>query len=167
MASSEIGRVSRGWAFLACRILSLYVLYIVIQYIPGIAINIANIREADTNFFQSIFPIYFAGLNFLMFLFFWFGAPWLSNRLAPPKAEDTVSGDWNIEQWMSLIVAVYGLILIVDALPLLAGNLAAYIGIGGEYYVRSSEIAAKAIVGTVLIFGRHRVSEAIKSARRW
>ena len=167
MASSEIARFSRGWAFLACRILSLYVLYIGIKYIPYVAISFVNYTELDTDLRLFILPICSVVLDFLLFLLLWFGAPWFSNRLAPPEAEDTVSGDWNIEQWMSLIVSVYGLILIVDAIPLLAGNFTAYIGMRGEFYGRGSEVAARIFVGTVLIFGRRRISEVIKSARAW
>lgn len=159
---------SREWAFLACRILSLYALFWAIEYCTFFGFEFFQMLAGiDTPFHYVSSAILFV-LFSVLFLFFWFGASWLSQKMMPREVDATVPGDWNIELIMSLIISVLGLILVVNAIPSLAGIVAAYILGDTPFPVEITvEVTAKVVMGMALLVGSRAIAKAVRHLRGW
>lgn len=158
----------RGWAFLACRVLSLYVLYYAFKFFSASSVLMLVGSMKDST---SVGDFYFV-FNFLLdlsaFAFLWFGAPWLSSKVAPPTREMELSGDQNIRQLMSLVISVFGLILLVNAIPNAASVITAFTFETGNWDIdRLAEVIVQAGVGLFLIFGRKGIADLVHRARAW
>ena len=66
--------------------------------------------KSGSGTFTPGLPIYFAGFEVAAFLFFWFGATWLSKIMAPTKAADLGLDTRYVAQLMTLCISVFGLI---------------------------------------------------------
>ena len=88
---------AKGWAFLACRVLALYILYWAIRHFIGVLPGFAYMESRGSVFFDTVFPILFAGSQFAVFLVLWFGASWISPKMVSKEATEAASGTWDIE----------------------------------------------------------------------
>jgi hypothetical protein len=90
---------AKGWDFLACRVLALYILYWAIRHFIEVLPGFAYMESRETIFFDTIFPILFAGSQFAVFLVFWFSASWISPKMVPKETKETPS--WHMGQGTS------------------------------------------------------------------
>ncbi|MEO3428330.1 hypothetical protein AAFN88_05695 [Pelagibius sp. CAU 1746] len=167
---------ARDIAFIGCRLLALYFLYLAVLSIPQGLFSLSSafgvgrpqgwqlIYEASLWLVLAM-PI----LNLAMVLLLWFGAGWLSKEVAA-GAPEAVS-DWSPRSLLSVGVVLLGLILISFALPQIVLYLL-YIADGAleaqtfQVHYLVSEIV-QACVGIGLILGSQRITDFIARARRW
>ena len=165
---------AKGFAFLACRILALYALYWAARNLVGMLPGFVYYQSRGNYIFDTIYPSLFTGIQFAGFLALWFGASWMSPKMVPKEAPEVTSGTWDMAQLTSLIVSIFGLILVVNAVPRIGNLIVSYSF--SEFHnvseirntiIRSTELTANVVMGLVLIFGSKKISEMIKWARNW
>jgi len=159
---------NRDWAFLACRVLALYVLYLGFKSLMYSANALLLWLTSGSGTFTPGFSIYFVGFEVVAFLFFWCGASWLSKIMAPAKAADQDFDTRYVAQLMTLCISVFGLILVVNAIPGFIGVLASNYVDAKPYLIGAiTRFTVEITVGLLLIIGAERLSDIIKRLRSW
>jgi len=172
--STVTAMASRDWAFLACRVLALYLLCFAIDTLLSFGIYRFIFPAANENapwvrtYYILRFLLVFAGGVVL-----WFGASRLAPIIVPRQAgepEDVGAGGWSVAQLLSLAVSVLGLVLLFVAIPEAARLGARYLvadRLGERDLVEIVFVAARLVVGIVLVFGSQGIANLITWARRW
>jgi hypothetical protein len=170
----------RDLAFIGCRLLALYFVYIALMSIPQGLFALSSIFGAggprgvdqfyELSYEASLWrvlahPI----LSLAMVLVLWFGAGWLSREVADGAPDATAS--WSPRSLLSVGVVLLGLVLVSFALPKIVLYLL-YLadGAADARTFQTSYLASEvvqALIGFGLILGSERIAAMIADLRRW
>lgn len=168
------GMASRGWAFLACRVLALYLFYLAIDAMLLVGLYSFAVQPGGEN--ARLLGYYYL-FRFLLAVaggvVLWFGAARLAGWMVPRQAHESEAAaarEWNVTQLLSLAVSVLGLVLVILAIPEAASLIARYLAearLYDPYLVEITTIATSLVLGILLILGSRGIANVIKWARRW
>ncbi len=168
------GMAARNWAFLACRVLALYLFYQAIQTLLSAGLFALVVQSGSETAWLTRYSYLF---HFLLAvaagLVFWFGAARLAGWMVPRQADETketTPGERSVTQFLSLAVAVLGVALVIFAIPNAAGLAARYLLEGRLHdwdLVETAMVATRLALGIVLVFGSRGIANVIGWARRW
>jgi hypothetical protein len=168
------GMAIRDWAFLACRILALYLFYLAIETMLSIGIFIFMTTSADEN--TRLYGYYYV-LRFLLAiasgLVMWFGATRLADWMVPRQAQEPeaeAAGERDVTRLLSLAVAVFGLALLIFAIPDAARLVAIYLApdrLYAPHLIETAVVATRLVLGLFLILGIRGIANLIGRARGW
>ena len=168
---------ARDLAFVGCRLLALYFIYLALQSIPhsfyalSNAFGAAQSQDMVQNFYGAASWLSLASpiLSLAMALLLWLGAGWLSREVAEGAPEETAT--WSPQSLLSVGVVVLGLVLVSFALPqivfyllFVADGAAEALNFQVNYLI--SEVV-QTIVGIGLVLGSGRIADTIGRLRRW
>lgn len=150
--------VNKGWAFLACRVLALYFGFLFLQQFLSLPLPYLHGGNGIANYVAITWSLSFMAVV----IFLWFGAPWLSTKLIPKNLKTTDASSVNLESVLSLVVALLGLLLIINALP----NIVIAIVPNGPLPTTTLiEPIIKMVIGIFLIFKASGVARLLKMTR--
>ena len=167
------GMAARDWAFLACRVLALYLFYQAIQIVLPAILFAFVIQSGGGEYAWFDRSLYFIRLLLAVGggLVLWFGAARLAGWMVPRQAQEpAAAGAWDVTRLLSLAVAVLGLALVIFAIPDAAGLVAMYLAPDRLYdsqLVQIAVVATRLVLGIVLVFGARGIANAIGRARGW
>jgi len=166
----------RDIAFVGCRLLALYFLYLAVAGVPqglfALSSAFGEGRPQGVELFYEpslwlvlALPI----LHLAMVLLLWFGARWLSSEVAAGAPEETSA--WSPQSLLSVGVVLLGLVLLSFALPQVVFYLL-FFAYGAEYadFFKFNALVSKAVqtlIGLGLIIGSGRIAGTIARLRRW
>jgi hypothetical protein len=160
-------------AFVASRLFAVYlfVMYVLNFTLQGVAFFVSRQTEPDlqgwTYFGISFTPIFSA----LIAAVLWFGAGWISSRVARSLPEPTAE-KMGVDQWKALVVAAIGALFVLQgagvlnqALKMLSGpdmlrndKLLPFIAGSGVIYI---------LAGIALIAWSHSIVSRVKALWSW
>jgi len=167
------GMAARDWAFLACRILALYLFYQAIQLVL-VAIVFAFLLQSGggENAWLDRYHYFFRFLLAVAAgLVLWFGAARLAGWMVPRQAQEPAAAAaraWDVTRLLSLAVAVFGLALAIFAIPDAARLAARYLAehrISDRDLVEIAVVATRLVLGILLVFGGRGIANVIGWAR--
>lgn len=169
-------------AFIGCRLLALYFLYNVLQWVPHaysmLSSTIFVVRSHPTPpggealVYTQILLDFIAKVGLL--LFFWFGADWLSRRICPSEEKADHPQQWDRQAVLSVVPVAIGLAIVLGSFERLANWI--YIslspfdtralweaGIGSDL----AEIAMSFVLGCLFIMGGGSMTRLIAKLKGW
>lgn len=180
---------ARDLAFVGCRLLSLYVLYGVVQSLAFGSYFVLNRSFFSQGFSMSAEPngperLLELGTTFVplltglaAFAVLWFGAGWVAEKIAGRTTENTPVAEqiWSPETVLSLAVIGLGLVLLVFTIPHLAGLFTTLLQADPSdprpalytYLYNLVSVVVRCAVGVGLILGSGIIAGAIGRLRRW
>jgi len=167
---------ARDIAFILCRLLALYFVYVAVLSIPQGLFALSSAFGAGRPqgvelFYQPSLWLVLASpiLSLAMVVLLWFGAGWLSRGVAKGAPED--KSVWSPEALLSVGVVLLGLVLLSFALPravfylLFLANVA-----GGDNSFQLASLVSAVVSGLVgigLILGSLGIADFLARLRRW
>ncbi len=164
----------RGWAFLACRMLALYALYLAILNFASMTGYIVQQLMSGQLKHLDYALLSFVLLNLSVVLILWFGAPWFSRKLIPEKHfksltyNDEAIGAVTFSQLIFAAIIFLGLYLVCTSTPQLFMRFSFFLSESQPYrtaYLLDDGL--KIIFGLLLIIGSARISQFIRFLRNW
>jgi len=163
----------RDWAFLACKVLALYTLIFIIPSLPMSFYSFFS--KTETGSFSAFSLVTISPYVTFIFLFvlFWFGAPWLSKKMAPQRADQESYDKVEFDQLFALAIAVFGIFVIFSAIPNLAFYISFYFQedtfksqelLAGRNFI---ELVIRIVAGFLLVVGNQQISRTVKRMRAW
>jgi hypothetical protein len=169
----------RDLAFVGCRLLALYFVYVFWRSIPPAVYAISRILGLEEpQDLGEIAQLFYEGtlwqvlahplLGLAMVLVLWFGAERLSRKAAHSASDATTS--WSPRPLLSVGVVLLGLVLVSFALPVALHDLLLLVNSTGEFWaVRTSSLVAEVVqvlIGFGLIVESERIAGTIARLRR-
>ena len=180
---------ARDLAFVGCRLLSLYVLYGVVQSLAFGSYFVLNQSLFSQGFSMAAEPnspekLLELGTTFVplltglaAFAVLWFGARWIAEKVAGITTENAPASErtWSPETALSLAVIGLGLGLLVFTIPHIAGLLTTLLQTDPSdprpalytYLYNLVSVVMRCAVGVGLILGSGVIAGAIGRLRRW
>lgn len=179
MTESQSPVTPKTLAFLACRILGLYILFWGLAGFAGLLLNITQFSWIDDPAFNQPIASYvkaflIESIYLISFVILWFGANWLSDRMIPPPQNNEKSQMFDMNQLSAVIIASVGLIFMVYAASLVPKAILTF-NEATEHTDKLSpallgffmDILLKFILGFLLVMGSSQVSRLIRFARNY
>lgn len=168
------GMAARDWGFLACRVLALYLFFLAVELVYS-AVTYAFTIDAtgEDAWVLRYYFLFQLLLTVAAGLVLWFGAAWLAGRMVPPRAEAPeaeAAGSRDVTLLLSLAVAVFGLALVIFAIPDAAGLAARYLAqdpVREGDLIEAAMLATRVVLGIVLVVGGRGIANLIGRARGW
>lgn len=169
---------TRDIAFIGCRLLALYFLFLALQSIPYSLVSALGTLATGQQ--QDMLQLFYARSAWLllatpilslgMVVLLWFGAGRLSREVAEAPPSE-VSSTWSPQSLLSVGVVLLGLIVVTLSLPSIVLNLLFIIDGAAEAatFQFNSLLSAvvQCLIGVGLILGSKGIAEAIARLRRW
>jgi hypothetical protein len=158
----------RNWAFLLCRILSLYFLILGLQHLLLGTYTVFNLALKNGITLAHLFNFLMLNTNILAFIVLWFGALRISNIMIPSSMNEKTSSDFELEKLMSLLVSLSGLYILATAIASSTSTI--HLFFFEKQANMSSSITlllAHIVVGLIMIVGSKRISNTINFIREW
>ncbi len=169
---------TRAIAFIGCRLLALYFLFLALQSIPYSLVSAFGTLASGQQ--QDMLQLFYARSSWLllatpilslgMVVLLWFGAGRLSREVAEGAPNDA-SSTWSPQSLLSVGVVLLGLIVVTLSLPRIVLNLLFIIDGAAEAgtFQFSSLLSAvvQCLIGVGFILGSKGIAEAIAKLRRW
>lgn len=158
---------SRDLAFVGCRLLSLYVLYQAVLKSGFVYLSLVQLYSSNRFGISLDAAFVTVFLEVLVFLFFWFGAGWISRRAVEDDKELVKREEFSPRNVLAIAVAISGIFAIVLTIPTLI-RMATIFAIQD---VRTLELlispVATLIVGLLCIVGSKSIADFVVRLRRW
>jgi len=153
-------------AFLACRVLALYILYQALPNIIYFGVALPQLTQSDPGVSWELMNFTYVAFYLITILFFWFGASWLSNRMTPAQDASPTEKPLILDGLSDVIIPTVGLVFVIGAVAQLAGSTAVYFSEARLSSLPDSiEGATKLTFGMILIIGGKHIAALIKRAR--
>lgn len=113
-------------AVVACRILALYILFLVLQGLPYLTAAVLGSTNFASMASDAWLPLLHTTYLVMLCVLLWFGADWVAHKMVPvgenkPAAPEQAALD--LEHLSAVLVSIVGLVFLTNALLQLVGVL--------------------------------------------
>ncbi len=171
----------REAAFIGCRLMALYFLYILIQGLPHAYSMLSStvflvlddheiVADREVSLYLSM-ALHFV-TDLAPMLFFWFGANWLSMRVWPTEGASGDKGQWDRTGVLSVVIVATGVVLLLSNFSTVV--LWIFISVVGHeksfWNLDVLEAFPRALVsflfGCLFILGADKIARVVAKAKR-
>jgi hypothetical protein len=162
----------RDLAFVGCRLLAVYIFLTVLQaQISNTYFYLQHLRSIEETGIEqhNDFAFYFmsALLNLGFCAALWFGAGWLSGKVAAgaPRTQGEAPAPWSLQSALSVVVIASGLWLLILLVPSLAHVLHQLFRSGGVEFISLAYTIVAFALGLVCVFSPRAIAGFIFRGR--
>lgn len=143
------------------RFFALYILYqLLSQALPLMSFSVFSNSVNYQNSIRPAAAIFLFALG--MFLFFWFKADFVADKILGNNKESSIATDVKTEEIETAGFAIVGMFILATAIPQLLGIATV---MRGDFTRQYFEIGASIIVGLILLVGANTISKFVKRVR--
>lgn len=154
------------FAFIGCRLLALYVIYLGAQKLGFAVLHIRNAIKVGAPLSLMEPAILGLAIDLCAILFFWFGAGWISSKVSVAAgAEDPSSA--SRQELIATAIAIAGAILLITSIPGIVGFVAGFAFWGNQNFYHLSGLIPLIVTGVICLVGPDYFSGLIMKLRRW
>jgi len=153
-------------AFVACRILALYILYQAL--FSFVSLLLFSLQDTLSERFVAIsHPALPLAVQLFAFSVFWYGANWISARVINERPADHDPTQWSRHDILSIAASIMGIFIVVTALPGLLSTINTLVNARAGFSVSLVYPVASILFGILLIIGSKSFTNLIVKLRRW
>ncbi|WP_299624217.1 hypothetical protein [Pelagibius sp.] len=162
---------ARDLAFVGCRLLSLYVLWVTLTYLAHSILLVFGVMAWSSYASSSLMLLV---THLAVFVALWFGAGRIAGMVASETAatSEDHAGEWSRQAALSLAVVVLGLWVLIQQLPIFVSFLLQFIGEERRFALNTDLdrlvwVILTTGLGVLCVFGSRAIAQFIGRLRRW